>query len=259
MQRPDFSRIPQARKGRRKPPNLRLARFCRRLTCPWRRGRWRRCRCGTLRASRARVMMEMNCSILEVRPVISNTKCSVEASITLARKISAMPQRLDALVALARHFDQRQLALQRLAEHRQIDDAVHIHQPLELALDLRQHLRRAGGDDGEARQMLLVLGLRHRQAIDVVATAREQTGDAREHARLVVDQDGEACASRACPCAPRGSRRSRAGCWAWSCLVDRCLSPVTSRKCRMQPRLSMTAGRRSLAAVMDHPRLGTEG
>src|SRR6185295_3593486 len=36
------------------------------------------------------VMIEMNCSILDVRPVISNTKCSVEASMTLARKISAM-------------------------------------------------------------------------------------------------------------------------------------------------------------------------
>src|SRR5215831_19244971 len=29
------------------------------------------------------VMIEMNCSILELRPVISNTKCSVEASMTL--------------------------------------------------------------------------------------------------------------------------------------------------------------------------------
>jgi hypothetical protein len=36
------------------------------------------------------IMMETNCSIFEVRPVISNTKCSVEASMTLARKISAM-------------------------------------------------------------------------------------------------------------------------------------------------------------------------
>src|SRR5499427_3674059 len=35
------------------------------------------------------VMIEMNCSILELRPVISNTKCSVEASITLARKMPA--------------------------------------------------------------------------------------------------------------------------------------------------------------------------
>ena len=40
-------------------------------------------------ATPSTIKIEMNCSILELRPVISNTKCSVEASITLARKISA--------------------------------------------------------------------------------------------------------------------------------------------------------------------------
>ena len=36
-------------------------------------------------ASPSSIMIEMNCSILELRPVISNTKCSIEASMTLAR------------------------------------------------------------------------------------------------------------------------------------------------------------------------------
>src|SRR5262245_53474268 len=36
--------------------------------------------------------------------------------------------------------------------------------------------------------MLPVLGLGHRQGLDIVSAAREQTDDARQHARLVVDQ-----------------------------------------------------------------------
>src|SRR5262245_46639583 len=39
--------------------------------------------------------------------------------------------------------------------------------------------------------MLLVLGLRDRQALDVVAAAGEQTSNACQHARFVVDQNGQ--------------------------------------------------------------------
>ena len=65
--------------------------------------------------------------------------------------------------------------------------AVDRDQPLELALDLLQDRVRAGRHDGDAREVLLVLGLRDREALDVVAAAGEQPRDAREHARLVVD------------------------------------------------------------------------
>src|SRR5882724_9364308 len=57
--------------------------------------------------------------------------------------------------------------------------------------DLLDHHRGARGDDGDAREMLLVLGLRHRETVDVVAASREQPDHAREHARLVVHQHRE--------------------------------------------------------------------
>ena len=41
------------------------------------------------------------------------------------------------------------------------------------------------------RQMRLVLGLRHGERVDIVAAAGEQPDDAREHARLVVDEHGQ--------------------------------------------------------------------
>jgi hypothetical protein len=72
--------------------------------------------------------------------------------------------------------------------HRQVDHPVHRHDALELVLDLFQHMRRAARHDGDARQMLLVLGLRDRQAVDIVAATGKQADDARQHARLVVDQ-----------------------------------------------------------------------
>ena len=65
------------------------------------------------------------------------------------------------------------------------------HEPVELLLDLLDHHRRAGGDDGDARQVRAVLGLRHRQALDVVAAAGKQADDAGQHARLVFDQHGQ--------------------------------------------------------------------
>ena len=100
-------------------------------------------------------------------------------------------QRLDPVVALAAHLDHRELALDRRAGLGQVDHALHRHQPLELMADLLDHHRRAGGDDGDAREVLLVLGLRDREAVDIVAARGEQPDDAREHARLVVDQHRE--------------------------------------------------------------------
>src|SRR5208282_3553476 len=61
----------------------------------------------------------------------------------------------------------------------------------ELILDLLDHHRRAAGDDGDARQVLLVLGLGDGERVDVVAAAGEQPDHARQHARLVVDEHTE--------------------------------------------------------------------
>src|SRR5215471_4823731 len=55
-------------------------------------------------------------------------------------------------------------------------------------LDLLDHHRCAGGDYGNAREMLLALGLRHREAFDVVTAAREQSDDAGEHPGFVLHQ-----------------------------------------------------------------------
>ena len=71
---------------------------------------------------------------------------------------------------------------------------MHRHQPIELVLDLLDHHRRAAGDDGDAREMLLVLGLGDGERVDVVAAAGEQADDARQHAGLVVDQHAERAA-----------------------------------------------------------------
>src|SRR5215471_3447723 len=61
-------------------------------------------------------------------------------------------------------------------------------------LDLLDHHGGAARNDGDAREMLLVLGLRNGQRIDVVAAPGEQADDAREHAGLVVDDDRERAA-----------------------------------------------------------------
>ena len=88
------------------------------------------------------VMMEMNCSIL--RGAARNLEHEVLGGGVddVGAEDLGHAQRLDALVALAGDLDQRQLALQRLAEHGEIDDAVHVDQPLQLGLDLGQHHRR---------------------------------------------------------------------------------------------------------------------
>src|SRR5262249_15649788 len=48
---------------------------------------------------------------------------------------------------------------------------------------------RPGRHYGEAREVLLVLGLRDGEALDVVASPREHAGNACKHAGLVVDED----------------------------------------------------------------------
>ena len=117
-------------------------------------------------------MMLMKVSILEALPVTSNTKCSVEVSITLARKISASRSASMRFSPLPCTFTSASSRSSELALARQIAHAMHRHQPFELMLDLLDDGGRAARDDGDARDVLLVLGLGHRQAVDVVAARR---------------------------------------------------------------------------------------
>ena len=126
--------------------------------------------------------------------MISKMKCSVLASMTLARNASAsrsVSTRASPVPDTLTSASSRSsgVLLPELdGAHRQVDDAVHRHDALELVLDLLQHVRRAARHDGDARQVLFMLGLRNRQALDVVAAAGKQSDDACQHAGLVVDQ-----------------------------------------------------------------------
>ena len=89
-------------------------------------------------------------SILEAAPVISKMKLSVEASTTRPRKRFREAQRLLPVLAAAGHLDHRQLALDAVAEEREIRHRMHRHEAVELQGDLLDVLERAGGDDGDA-------------------------------------------------------------------------------------------------------------
>ncbi len=132
---------------------------------------------------------EMNCSTLPVLPVSSKTNDRVGGIDHAGPEGIGKTQGLDAVVAGSRHLDQRQLALDGIAADRQIRHRMNRHQALELALDLLQHHRGAAGDDGDARDMGFVLGLRDGQGFDVVAAPGEQADDPGEDARLVVDDN----------------------------------------------------------------------
>ena len=68
---------------------------------------------------------------------------------------------------------------------------MHRHHAFELVLDLLDDGGRSRGHDGDAADMGLVLGFRDGERLDVVAAPGEQADDPGEHARLVVDDDGQ--------------------------------------------------------------------
>ena len=101
------------------------------------------------------------------------------------------PERLHPLLAVAGDLDQRELALDMRPLDGQIGDLVDRHELVEQRLDLLDHLRGAGGHDVDPRAAARAVDLRYGQAVDVVAAAREQADHPGQHARLVVDQDGD--------------------------------------------------------------------
>ena len=100
-------------------------------------------------------------------------------------------QRLNARVALACNFHQREFALDAAAGIADIDYLCDGDEAEQLLLDLLEHVIGAGGDDSDARLVRVAVDLGDRQRLDVVATGGEQADDAGEHARLVVDDAGE--------------------------------------------------------------------
>ena len=103
-------------------------------------------------------------------------------------------QRLDPLVAAARHLEQRQFPLDAGALDGQVVHFVYRHDAAKLCHDLFDHRRGAAGDDGDARAVAKVVDLGHGQAVDVIAAPREQADHPRQHARLVVDHHGQGMA-----------------------------------------------------------------
>ena len=76
-------------------------------------------------------------------------------------------------------FTTRELALDRAVmpvrtrRDGEVENAVDGHDPVELAFELLDDVRRATRDDGDAREVLGMLRLGDGQALDVVAPARE--------------------------------------------------------------------------------------
>src|SRR4029077_2738086 len=104
------------------------------------------------------------------------------------------PQRLDTRFTPSRDLDQRQLALDIGAFVGQIVHLAHRHEARELRLDLLDNHPRAGGDDGDPRQVRGLVDLGDRQALDIVAASGKQPDHARQDAGLVIDQNGDGMA-----------------------------------------------------------------
>ena len=134
-------------------------------------------------------------SILTGAPVISNTKLVCVVSTTRARKISRDAHRFDPLARRCRQPSP--------APFRARCPALAVVQLVTRCTGTRRRScasicsitsRRAGGDDGDARGVRGVIDFGHRQAFDVVAATGEQPDDARQHARLIVDENRDGVA-----------------------------------------------------------------
>src|SRR6202035_130972 len=101
------------------------------------------------------------------------------------------PQRLDAVLAGAAQLDHREFSLDRASGQGHVDDAIDRDHAVELVFYLLDHHRRSSGDDGDAGDVLLALGLRDGETFDVVAAPGKQPDHARQHARFVLHQHRE--------------------------------------------------------------------
>ena len=91
--------------------------------------------------------------------------------------------------ARSRHGEERDLPLDGVVG-RELGELEHVHELVDLFRDLLERVLGAVDAQSDTRDAF-ALGLPDGQRVDVVATPREQVGDARERARLVLDEDRE--------------------------------------------------------------------
>jgi hypothetical protein len=102
-----------------------------------------------------------------------------------------------------RDGDQRQLALDRLVGA-ELGDAQHVDELVHLLLDLLERVLAAVDAAGSRREMS-GRSVDRREALDVVAAAREELRDARERARLVLEPHGDGVRAHAAKTSPPGA------------------------------------------------------
>ena len=100
-------------------------------------------------------------------------------------------ERFDTPFTGACDFHHGEFAGQRITLCGQVGDRMHRHHALKLMFDLGDDGGRAAGDNGDARDVLLVLRFRHGKRVDIIAAARKQADDTGQYAGLVIDDDGE--------------------------------------------------------------------
>src|SRR5512144_3149929 len=96
---------------------------------------------------------------------------------------------LVAILAGRAHLHEHQLALD-VVPFGEVDDLHDVDELVQLLRDLLDHVVGAGGDAGHPRHRH-VLGRRNGQRFDVVAARGEESRDAGERARFVLDEDGK--------------------------------------------------------------------
>src|SRR5690606_34873762 len=151
-------------------------------------------------------------------------------------------------------LDEEQLALHRRLGL-ELDDLDDVDELVELLGHLLERERVDVDDDGDARD-LLVLRRAHGQGVDVERTPGEEAGDARQHARLVLDEHRQGVASHAAPSSVRAVGDAKAAsriAATWSAVVSSrgtgdiaaCSGSVGSRSidCSVQPSTTACAPR----------------
>src|SRR5262249_19422299 len=120
-------------------------------------------------------------------------------------------------------LDHRKLALDGIAAKSQICDLMNRHKTFQLMANLLDCLRRPGGNNGNAREVLGMSDLGNSQTFDVIAASRKKADDASENARLIIDQHAERMGLDVRLAERRGIGRERSG---W------CIHVATPAPCR---------------------------
>src|SRR3984957_9687153 len=151
---------------------------------------------------------------------------------------------LGALLGSGRHGGEQELSLDRLARG-QVRDRDDVDQLVELLDDLVERRGLDVDHDRDAAEPLLV-GRGHGEREDVEPTPAEQPGDAREHARLVLDQHREDVVTGAG--GDPGAHRALRSCSGWTTMasLEAPAGTIGNTFSKASVRKSMTTGRSSI-------------